>query len=318
MARKTATPAPAAQHRAVEYHHSEAYQAVLREALQVAKKQGVGENILARDLQQMNVDFDRTSILRFRTEDTKFIKDSNIAKNLWDILLSKGVINTKFLIAQKVSSEADLAFHLNMFFETHDSQFQELTRHQFSGTFFGYKKSFRRPGSIIKSLFVVRPMETGYFSIHEHQHLKAEREADNTSSTEDSQGIGLSKSARIWLFLKEVDFEQPRVFCFDGKKENPATGAINIMYGYCLEASRKFGNGVFYSRAMLVRAPASGQHDYRNRKLIAKLRSECDLFPVPEFRGAGPYISAGHDELSSLHPEIEEYIMKGPREYVPE
>jgi hypothetical protein len=307
------------KYRLIEYQHSGRYQAVLRTALNSANEKGFSDLKLSNILKDRGITFNRTSITRFRQDAIKFIKEEDAAEGLWNTLIGEGFIRIDDLLKSGLSSNEDLALHLNMFFETHDSQFQALRSHEFSGTFFGYKRSFRRPGSIIKSLFVVEPRDAGYFSVHEHQHLKAEREADGISSIEDSEGVAFSKSMRIWLLLKEVEFQQPRVFCFDRRKEHPDSGAVNILYGYCFESSRKFSDGVFFSRAMLVRAPSSDGDSWRDLALIEELRAECDLFPTSEFLAGPLYERSPRDIVeAALHPEIEEYIMRGQPRITPD
>jgi hypothetical protein len=298
--------------RLVEYQHSDIYQRMLREALNVAHEQGVSDHRISLELQRLDLSIDRTSITRFRERKTEFIKNKEVAKEIWNFLRGKGIISIEFLNKHSFSSEADFATHVNLFFETHESQFQDFELREFSGIFFGYKRSLRRRDSILKSLFLIRPNRAGYLAIREYQISQPPREADDTASLEESVGIGFSKSARIWLFMKEKHFQQPRIFVFGQIKEHPETRVTNVAYGHCLESSVKFRIEVFYSRAMLVRAPSTTPDDDLNDELVAKFRSECDLFPILEFKNMPlPYQPATDLESDiPVHPEITEWIFR--------
>ena len=85
-----------------------------------------------------------------------------------------------------------------------------------AGDYYVYKPSTRKPGCVLKSRMTISAENDGeYFHIDEIQRSPAYRESDNQPVEEHSQGFGFVKTGNIWMLMKEVDREQPRIFCFD-------------------------------------------------------------------------------------------------------
>jgi hypothetical protein len=158
------------------------------------------------------------------------------------------------------------------------------------GLFYGYKKAFRLSNFVTKSLFRVQAITDDHVVVQEYQRSSGKYDADLRPSEERSEGYGFSKSDKLWFFLREHDFEQPRIFCFSEFKDSLVSSdsktqhtknseVITSLFGHCLESSRKFKDDVFYSKAMLTRLSDDIGDDATFWETYA---ASLDLYPIPE------------------------------------
>lgn len=197
------------------------------------------------------MDRGKSTVWRFRNEkdlealwsNGKLGLDPGPADKLWNYLWHKGCIervlqkNGEFLqFRERVAANAISAFYAAQESETRAWQEKDGLQE----AYFCCKPSFRKPGHIVKTRFEFTPRYGEFFEVKEHQDSRATTSGD---AGEDSHGFAISKSGRLWIFLREVSKEQPRIFCF--KRTDPSRDHLCRLYGYLMESDRKFGNDVY-------------------------------------------------------------------------
>jgi hypothetical protein len=178
-------------------------------------------------------------------------------------------------------------------YRCHESQLQKLVKDEgLAERYFCYKPSFRVRGHVVKSEFHIDPVLGEPMSITgaiggagkttatiEYLHVDERQEStmNGISYTEESSGTGVSKSGKLWIFLKG-EREQPRIICLWRKDTSVRKRGFNEvksvsrMYGKILESDMMFGNGVYTYRVCFVSEEA-------DRQAHAELRGKLEEAP---------------------------------------
>ena len=216
---------------------------------------------------------------------------------------------------------ADVANSLHAFFGVHKSAVARFARAGINGSFFCYKPSFRRPGFTVKSRMTIEAVDNDYFSVKEKQASSGAFEMDRKSIIEKSEGFGFIKSDRMWLFLRDRETEQPRVFCFNKpnfsrpNEENEKSedsivlnSRISSMYGYLLEGAKGNENNSFKFNVVLVREEVDEELwklAYPEETYVAE--QQIDVFPTDE-KSVHQYAKQLEARMALIPREIVDYL----------
>lgn len=265
---------------------------VMRKALAIASKEGLSEDKI---IKQAGIELSRTSLDRFKNRKTEQFASLDSRRKLWRVLNDGGFVKAAITDTDKLSDKSKLmsidevALASTCFFNTHDSQVQKLANNRIRGLFYGFKNAFRLPNSVTKSIFRIDTPTDDHVIIHEYQRSSGKYDADGRPSEERSEGYGFSKSDKLWFFLREHDFEQPRIFCFSEFKVSPGRpkakgqkGAeiITSLFGHCLESARKYKDNIYYSKVILTRLLSDDIGEPET--FWKKYESTLDLYPKPQ------------------------------------
>jgi hypothetical protein len=195
--------------------------------------------------------------------------NSRDAAHLWDYLdnkrgLIENAVALKNLPKKSLYPLEEVANVLHCFYGVHKSSIARLAFAGISGRFFCYKPSFRKRGFIVKSLMSLEPKNNDYYLVTETQRTSGKYEIDRIAIVERSNGFGFIKSDRLWLFLQDVETEQPRLFCLKPKFGRPAgensfaeiereSSKISSLRGHLIEGAKGNKNDEFGFKVALVR-----------------------------------------------------------------
>lgn len=258
---------------------------LLKRALQLACRNGIKQTtIMARSKATIAA----SSLSRLISEPDYKLNQPEVARQLWDWCAQEG------LLAQAERSIADdtpdrtLAAGLQRFYRTHASQMTKLVAADVGGFYFGYKLAFRHPDFMVRSVWhLVQPDGQSYLLASEFQYSSGFYEGDKAPREERSSGVVISKSERLWLTLREHEYEQPRFICLDTINkavnhahdgEDPAPH-ISGMSGHVLEATRKDQHLTFHSPVLLLRAE-------QQRADLKDYRKDVDILPLTRWKSA--------------------------------
>jgi len=259
--------------------------ALLKRALQLACRNGIKQTDINHD---SGAKIAASSLSRLVTDPDYTIAYSKPAEQLWTWCAQKGFLaQAEQLIADDTPDRA-LAAALQRFYRTHASQMAKLGAANVGGFYFGYKLAFRHPDFMVRSIWhLVQPDGQSYLSATEFQYSSGLYEGDKAPREERSSGVVISKSERLWLTLREHEYEQPRFICLDTINkavnhahdgEDPAPH-ISGMSGYVLEATRKGQHLTFHSPVLLLRAE-------QQRADLKDYRKDVDILPLKRWTGA--------------------------------
>jgi hypothetical protein len=216
---------------------------------------------------------------------------------------------------------SDVANAMHVFFGVHKSAIARFAEAGIHGNFFCYKPSFRRPGFTVKSLMTIEVVDNDYFSVREKQTSSGAFEMDRKSIVEKSEGFGFIKSDRMWLFLRDRETEQPRIFCFHkpnfsrptDRNEKSEDGIvlnsrISSMYGYLLEGAKGNENNSFKYNVVLVREDVDKELwklAYPDETYVAD--QQIDVYPTGE-KVKSQYAQRLDERMVLIPAEIVEYL----------
>lgn len=215
------------------------------------------------------------------------------AKSLWDYLggsrhieralKERGVKKTTLYGIREVAN-AMLGFYGGT--EEEQDTFAEWG---LEGHYVCYKRSFRT-GFMVKSRFEIRRSHRELFEIRERQRSSGRFSSDMISAGETTVGFGFIKTKKLWIFGREEEHEQPRLFCFDKHRrstvgDGPQEKIVSLR-GWVMEGTLKTEPGFFRSRAWLSTVDNDRKLWEVEHKEDGKLYDEnehFDLFPyTPE------------------------------------
>jgi hypothetical protein len=337
--------------RRVLYRHNLLYQALLREALSiVAGERDYGDEKLVREAR---LSCSKSTLYRFRTGSlipssmtaaqalasidgrteagTTSMLNATDSRRLWDFLRSKKAIDRALtdrrlalpeasdgITKGDLYSEREVASGLSAFYGCHESQVIAAKNDGIEGEYFCLKRSFRKNDFFVKSLFTITSVEDEYVHIDEEQRSSGFYEADGQPVDESSTGFGLYKSERLWIFARERDCEQPRVFCFYEKKPSivklgqPSSGKrqlqVTTYYGNLIEGSKRFIDGAFMFPCLLISADADRRiWEQRHPNVVYNKQYHIDIFPLDRQQ----VNEDGKRKDSAVPEEYLEYIKAG-------
>lgn len=164
------------------------------------------------------------------------------------------------------------------FYQTDIERIELLHKLKVCAFYWGYKYSFRKPDHIIRSIWRLSPGDVKYLAVDELQRSSGKYEPNHQPLEERSTGIALVKSDRLWLTLRELSHNQPRIVGLkytQGLLDEAHDGGevIVAMAGHILESDRKYTDGrLFTSSVLLLRA--SEQHN-----AVMDYKSGLDFIP---------------------------------------
>lgn len=273
----------------MQYQHTLEFQKILQQALRLRRARGLGSpggkpstwEELSLELFAGHAD-KRMTLMRFDKADLdKDSKDrgrlylnTGTARDLWKQLGAeiKEALHKHRELYISMFDNRTVANVFSWYYRCHESQIRQLASEDGEGLekiYFCYKPSFRNRGFVVKSEFRIDPIENEYLDIDERQ--ASTNILDGEFAKEESRGYGISKSGKIWIFLKENVKEQPRIIClFDKhptvKQENfNEPRRISRMFGTILESDELFGHGVHSYRVCFV-SEAADEQSYRDYK----------------------------------------------------
>jgi len=267
----------------MQYQHTLGCQQVLQQAIRERRREPLRETrghafTWSEIADQLGMPQQRSTLIRFDSvELPDHLRDSGrlflnygLAQKLWQLLAKEVQIvlkNGNF----KLFSDDLTANAISWRYRIHESQIDELTRSGLTKKdgaevlYWCYKASFRKKGHIVKSELGISKNYADHFDVIERQESTLERRVNLLN--EQSAGFAISKSRKLWMFLKEVDAEQPRIFCLNtidvsddlessyrGRKATSGGRKVTRMFGRLIESDKKFGNGLFTFKVALVRA----------------------------------------------------------------
>lgn len=258
---------------------------VLRRALLLGWRSGTDQTKILRE---SGATSGLPSLSRFIDGRSSVLKDHPSAEHLWNWCAGKGFIEQAEKAIADDTPDRALAAALQRFYRTHASQMDKLAAADVGGFYFGYKLAFRHPDFMVRSIWhLVQPDNHPYLLANEFQYSSGHYEADKAPREERSSGTVISKSERLWLTLREHEYEQPRFICLDtinkavshGDHGKDAAAHISGMSGHVLEATRKGQHLTFHSPVLLLRAE-------NQRADLMDYRKDVDILPLERWKGA--------------------------------
>jgi hypothetical protein len=327
------------------YRHTPAFQAVLQTALKIAAQErdysdrrmieqaklACGKSTLNRfltsslvsDVKKLNVDQANCTIDRIAGS----YLNSRDAQKLWDYLDNTlGLIEKAVALAsiQKRSLYPlpEVANAMHCFYGVHKSSISKLATAGISGSFFCYKPSFRKEGFTVKSRMSIVDEKNHFFTIRELQRTSGKYEIDGIGLVEESEGFGLIKSDRLWLFLQDIETEQPRIFCLIPKFGRIATdesiatrgikkSQIGSLHGYLLEGVKGNKNDAYKFNVVLIREDVEEKRWKENHpgdKFSPD--DQIDIYPTGEEQRR-QYAKELGKQQNAVPDDIAKYLAKG-------
>ncbi|WP_157223466.1 hypothetical protein [Rhodovulum sp. PH10] len=340
------------------YRHTARFQIVLRDALRLQSLDPLiipGQEPISysdeRILRALNYTKERTTLTKFRNArfpefDDPLIehmsannlkgglRDEILATGLWEFLSARDYIRralsagkNRSMSKKHLFSERQFANTLGAFFNTHEHQIKRLSEQGLveankdgfgDGEWFCYKNSWRQPGFIVKSLFRFTNENGEYFSVSDIQRSTGRFSSIKQTASETSTGVAVSKSRKLWCFMRESEHEQPRIFCFFRPVFFSAMAAstskvddrLSVFYGHVMETEQRI-RGDFYGVFAALVSKSLDRAEWeaafgKAHKYI--FQDQIDVFP-------GPAVSKYDDqtpEKKYLIPSfIVEYLRNG-------
>jgi hypothetical protein len=309
----------------MQYRHTPRFQALLQKALrQAARDQRYSDQKM---IEAAGLACKKSTLNRFRgspvVSDGKSIAGDadeiidraagsflNLrdARSLWNYLDNTlGLIETVIglhhdpTLKTSMYPVSEVANAMHAFFGVHKSSIQKFAEAEISKHFFCYKPSFRRPGFVVKARLTMKSENNDFFEVEEVQRTSDLFESDAAEIIETSAGFGFVKTNRLWIFMRDTESEQPRIFCFNHfkfahpKSDTPVPtelldrvahskkSKIMRMEGYLIEGAKGNVNDAFQYHAMLVSEDLE-REIWRDRGHPAgdvfRAEDQVDIFPV--------------------------------------
>ncbi len=276
-------------------------------------------------LKALNLDYGRTTLTKFRNaempsfDDPKLehmhagdlaggLRDVQTASRLWDHLSARGYVQralpgTQNRINKKdLFSDRQVANTISAFFDTHEMQIEAYSKKGLaknendragqksnSSRWLCFKRSWYKPNHIVKSLFTFTNMYGEYFNVSDFQKISGRFGEIEQEMTEKSIGFAISKSEKLWCFLRESERDQPRIFCFFrpvfAKTEagpDQTTERLSLLYGHVMETERR-RSSEFYSTHVILISPELDEKEWRKTFPNSSqyiLDDQIDVFPL--------------------------------------
>ena len=316
------------------YRHTARFQIVLRDALRlqsldripISGKDGVPYSDEAM-LQVLRIEKGRTTLTKFRNaefppfEDDATghlsarelkggLRDERLASALWEKLSASDHIR-RALSAGKIThvnrkqlfSERQFANTIASFFDTHESQIKGFCQRGLvdkkKGEFVDkewicFKNSWQRPGYIVKSVFSFTNESGEYFSVSDDQRDTGRFSTIDHHVVETSTGIAVSKSEKLWCFMREAERDQPRIFCFfrplasisDTIESGMDRGGerLSVLYGHVMETERRVRGDFYGTFVVLISKEMDRKEWVKKFGRTEKYNEEAqrDVFPGPD------------------------------------
>jgi hypothetical protein len=303
------------------YRNTPRFQALLQRALAVAAKE---KNFSDQKLvEAAQLTCGKSTLHRFRRADLGVnLQDPNSdrvdqpiergngvflnrchAKLLWDYLDEKRFVERAIaelegdkkgfqFHKQSLYSTRELANAASCFYGTHRSALERFEAFGLRGIFLCYKPSFRRAGFVVKSKMLFKLMNHEYFVVHETQRSSGIFEIDRSGVSEKSEGFGFIKSDRLWLLLRDIETEQPRIYCFSEPKyaespdklqdSSPKNNRLTMFFGHLIEGAKKNAKQPAYSfNVVMVSEEADRtlwREEFQNESYV--LDEQIDIYPT--------------------------------------
>lgn len=258
---------------------------LLKHALQLACRSGSKQTDINHE---SGAKIAASSLSRLISEPEYKLNQPEPARQLWNWCAQEGFLAQAEQLIADDTPDRSLAAGLQRFYRTHASQMAKLAAADVDGFYFGYKLAFRHPDFMVRSVWhLVRPNGQSYLLANEFQYSSGLYEGDKAPREERSTGVVISKSERLWLTLREHEYEQPRFICLDtiNKAVNHAHDGggsaphISGMSGHVLEATRKGQHLTFHSPVLLLRAE-------QQRADLKDYRKDVDILPLKRWKSA--------------------------------
>lgn len=235
------------------------------------------------------------------------LRDHRLAQALWDHLTQAGFVRDALsaqnnnMSKKMLLGERQIANAISIFFDTHESQ---ISRHAANGLvqkgpkgkyterdWLCYKHSWSEKGRVVKSKFRFTYSEGEYFTVEDEQRSSGRFGKTTQELNETSNGIAISKSEKLWCFMKELDREQPRVFCFF--KATPAllptkklgqAPEYTVIFGHLMETERR-SESQFYSSYVVLVSDELDRLEFEKKygkKENYNFESQIDIFPLED------------------------------------
>lgn len=337
------------------YHHTPRFQILMHYALQLQKitplygktgmpipfsinelalRIGIKNAVLAKFMREKNIPkFDSQDLSKIAIDECmwKLPKESD-AKLVWDYLSKNGfikkAINTHGIKKHKLFSYRAAATAMMSLYDANEKNISKYSKNgvtdcsneQTTGTkkeWIAFKFSTRKPGFILRSRFTITNFQDEYFHIEDQQESSGEMEESGERFAETSSGFGFIKTDRLWCFLKENDFFQPRIFTFD-KFISPApknlsfltSGKFSTIYGTVSEGDKRYTNA-FYNLNVVLMDIGLFRAAYKKRFSGKRYSHDEQIESMPftreeqrKYKNKGPFFTPSY---------IEEYLLKGQR-----
>jgi|GEM_PF-4935966 len=268
------------------YRHTLRFQIILQQGLHFhIREDRISETQIRKS---SKIECSKSTLNRFRNADLGSLSDDDpktidkpipansgvylnpaFAESLWTYLQSKLVfermIDAGDMSVLGVYSRETVGDAIQGFYGVKSSESQSFATAGLSGPFFCYKPSFRRRGFTVKSTMKFKDTGHGFFLVDEKQITTGVFEMDLSPIVEKSTGFGFIKSGRLWIFMRDIESEQPRIFCFHKPKYSNNNGSNNAKletlspsnqtvyswFGYLIEGVKGNQDNAFNFRVVL-------------------------------------------------------------------